>query len=93
MFNNIKVTEDNFKVGDKVVRGEDWSWYDQDGGKGGVGTIEYIIDDRWVNVRWLNTDHTNFYRIGVEGCYDLYFYTGEITDSLMHRIGHLLLNK
>ena len=93
MFNNIKVTEDNFKVGDKVVRGEDWAWYDQDGGKGSVGIIKSITDTRWANVRWLDGGYNNVYRIGAEGCYDLYFYTGEITDSLMHRIGHLLLNK
>ena len=53
MFNNIKVTEDNFKVGDKVVRGEDWKWDNQDGGKGCVGTIEYLSESgNWVNVKW-----------------------------------------
>ena len=93
MFNNIKVTEDNFKVGDKVVRGEDWKWDNQDGGKGCVGTIEYLSESgNWVNVKWSNA-YPNSYRVGAEGCYDLYFYTGEITDSLMHRMGHLLLNK
>ena len=93
MFNNIKVTKDNCKVGDKVVRGKDWRWYDQDGGKGCVGTINYFSESRgWVEVRWSN-GYSNSYRIGAEKCYDLYFYTGEITDSLMHRIGHLLLKK
>ena len=93
MFNNIKVTEDNFKVGDKVVRGKDWDWPDQDGGDGSVGIITGTYGKKaWVYVNWLSAG-SNAYRIGAEGCYDLYFYTEEITDSLMHRIGHLLLNK
>lgn len=93
MFNKIEVTEENYKVGDKVVRGKDWEWGDQDGFKGSVGIITGTWEKKaWVYVDWLSAG-SNVYRIGAEDCYDLYFYTGEVTDSLMHRIGHLLLNK
>ena len=36
------------KVGVRVVRGPDWSWEDQDGGEGNVGTV--------VEVKGLNSD-------------------------------------
>ena len=92
MFNKIEVTRDDCKKGDKVVRGKDWRWHNQDGGEGSVGIIEHVLDGCWARIRWSN-GLLNYYRIGAEECYDLYFYTEEITDSLMHRIGHLLLNK
>ena len=41
------------EVGDKVVRGPDWKWDEQDGGAGTVGTVvEEGISDGWVSVRW-----------------------------------------
>jgi hypothetical protein len=41
------------EVGDKVVRGPDWKWKEQDGGAGTVGTVEAEVDeDGWVKVRW-----------------------------------------
>jgi hypothetical protein len=39
----------------RVVRGKDWKWAEQDGGAGGVGTVvEGSADrtDKWVRVKW-----------------------------------------
>ena len=85
--NNVIVTKENFKEKDKVVKGKHWKWEDQ-GGYSRYGVIEYEYND-WVTVKWENGE-INSYRIGAEGCYDLYFYTKHLTPSLINRIGHLL---
>ncbi len=80
------VTQDNCKIGDLVVRGRDWEWWDQDihKGKEMVGRI-VEIDCRWVWVRWENGTKYN-YRVGViiyTGLvYDLVFYEKPIIESL-----------
>lgn len=69
------------KPGLRVVRGPDWSWGDQDGGEGCVGTIAEISgseDDGRVNgkavvVQWDAGNRCN-YRCGVEDKYDLRIY-------------------
>ena len=60
-----------FKVGDRVVRGPDWEWGDQDGhGPGtvvprrGVGMESGSV---WVSVDWDN-GHRNGYRVGPDVC-------------------------
>jgi hypothetical protein len=56
-----------FKPGDRVVRGPNWRWGDQDGN--GPGTVvprpEPSISDGyvWVDVRW-DSGGRNCYRIG-----------------------------
>ena len=86
--NNVTVTKQNVKTGDKVIKGKDWRW-DSQGGNSKFGVIEVIENHNWVSVRWEDGDR-NSYRIGAEGCFDLYFYTKELTPSLINRIGHLL---
>lgn len=44
--------EMGIKRGDKVVRGADWKWDDQDGGSGKVGEVIAVKGNGWVTVRW-----------------------------------------
>lgn len=68
----------NLKVGDRVTRGPDWKWRNQDGGNGCTGIVEGIRswdgseDKTGVIVRWDATGESNTYRWGEEGCYDLH---------------------
>jgi hypothetical protein len=56
-----------FKIGDRVVRGPDWKWDEQDGN--GPGTVvprsvPSLVDGyEWVSVRW-DSGNYNCYRIG-----------------------------
>jgi len=47
---------EDLKPGDLVVRGPGWTWNDQDGGPGNVGTVvgHDTGDPCWVDVRWPN---------------------------------------
>ncbi|XP_030761110.1 E3 ubiquitin-protein ligase MIB2 [Sitophilus oryzae] len=66
--------------GVRIVRGPDWSWNDQDGGEGYIGTVCEIgkcgmggsagSPDKTVVVQWDNGTRTN-YRVGYTGKYDL----------------------
>jgi hypothetical protein len=56
--------------GMKVVRGPDWKWQDQDGGKGQFGNVTLVKDNGWVEVAWPNGT-TNDYRWNQDGAYDL----------------------
>lgn len=57
------------KVGDRVVRGPDWKWENQDGGVGSKGTV-VSMKKGWVNVKWdRNVKHD--YRWGAQDSYDL----------------------
>jgi hypothetical protein len=77
------VTNENVKVGDKVVRGRDWNWANQD--KGSVYGITIVSSDilipGWVEVNWVNTNGevigNHCYQVGYSDKYDLYFYEGE----------------
>ncbi len=44
-------------VGMRVMRGPDWEWGDQDGGKGSYGTVvdESSVREGWVDVKWDNS--------------------------------------
>jgi energy-coupling factor transporter ATP-binding protein EcfA2 len=65
------------KVGQKVVRGKDWQWGDQDGGS--IYGIIVSIDGNigWCSVEWidenLNPLRKNGYRVGPHD-HDLYYY-------------------
>ena len=85
--NNVIVTKQNVKLEDKVVKGRDWCW----GSQGENSEFGVVLEIRygWVAVYWENGEK-NSYRIGAEGFFDLYFYTKELTPSLINRIGHLL---
>ncbi|KAJ8920592.1 hypothetical protein NQ315_004731 [Exocentrus adspersus] len=63
--------------GVRIVRGPDWSWENQDGGEGHVGTVCEIgksgtvgSPDKTVVVQWDNGTRTN-YRVGYLGKFDL----------------------
>ncbi|KAG7197136.1 hypothetical protein KM043_007222 [Ampulex compressa] len=63
-------------IGAKVIRGPDWEWGNQDGGRGKTGRVMDIRG--WDNessrsvatVTW-STGSTNVYRLGYKGCVDL----------------------
>ena len=62
-----------FLLGERVVRGHDWAWDDQDGGVGQIGRVfdfpvrhemtEGGLVDGWVSVEWANRSRFN-YRVG-----------------------------
>ncbi|GIQ85376.1 hypothetical protein KIPB_007026, partial [Kipferlia bialata] len=61
-----EVTLDNIIAGVDVVRGEQWNYKDQDGGKGTHGTIlRRDVEPGWVIVKWKNPAGTvNRYQVG-----------------------------
>ena len=64
-------------IGAKVIRGRDWKWGGQD--RGSVyGVIVLHKRSGWVRVEWKDKNNSvideNSYRIGTNGCYDLYYY-------------------
>lgn len=63
------VTMENVYIGARVVRGDDWDWWDQDGG--GEGQIVFY-DSGWATVEWDNGNE-NGYRIGCDNAHDLKF--------------------
>ncbi|XP_041479668.1 E3 ubiquitin-protein ligase MIB2-like isoform X1 [Lytechinus variegatus] len=63
------------EIGQRVVRSSEWSWRDQDGGEGHLGTVVKMTDQEaplhgWTRVRWDN-GRCNKYRVGTGGTYDL----------------------
>ncbi|EQC41475.1 hypothetical protein SDRG_01442 [Saprolegnia diclina VS20] len=63
-------------VGNRVVRGPDWKWSNQDGEPGSVGTVERIstwggVKGSGITVRWDKNQRMNTYRWGAEGCFDI----------------------
>jgi hypothetical protein len=58
-------------AGDRVRRGPDWQWSDQDGGVGGLGTVLKIDENGWIKVKWDRTGGTNSYRTAALGGTDL----------------------
>lgn len=77
---NTIVTLENVKPGDKVVRGRDWDWGDQDSGKKyGIVSEGSHHARGWIWINWCRDDDTithsrNGYRVGAQNRYDLYFY-------------------
>jgi hypothetical protein len=58
-------------AGDRVRRGPDWQWSDQDGGVGGLGTVLKIDQCGSIEVKWDRTGGTNSYRTAALGGTDL----------------------
>merc|ERR1719387_1279579 len=83
-----RVTFDNLRIGAEVIRGPDWQWDDQDGGKGGIGIILDPSDPSnrlpsdlaqgWIKVRWGNGVVQN-YRVGYRANHDLVYVKREAT--------------
>jgi hypothetical protein len=77
-----KVMVTNPSVGDKVVRGKDWSWGYQ-GADAEYGIIDKIKFGGWVQVTWYDKDgnylSSNSYRMGAEDKYDLSYYIPDLT--------------
>ncbi len=74
-------------VGMRVMRGPDWKWDDQDGGKGSYGTVqnESANGEGWVVVKWDSSSSLCAYRIGADSKFDLV----EITDA-MKTVGKMM---
>lgn len=74
--NGTKIPLKGIFVGSKVIRGPDWEWGNQDGGRGKTGRVIEIRG--WDNdcsravatVTW-SSGNTNVYRLGYKGCVDL----------------------
>jgi len=58
-------------AGDRVRRGPDWKWSNQDGGVGGLGTVLKIDQCGLIEVKWDRTGGTNSYRTAALGGTDL----------------------
>ena len=75
------------EVGVRVVRGPDWSWEDQDGGEGNVGTVVVNLKEsssdgeESVVVVWDIGVSCN-YRCGFGGKFDVRVYDNAQTGSL-----------
>ena len=64
------------RVGDRVRRGPDWKWDEQDGGSGRLGTVTRApTSSEWARVEW-DAGDTNTYRWGHEGAHDLEYLDG-----------------
>eukprot|EP00767_Chilomastix_cuspidata_P001518 gnl/Chilomastix_cuspidata/1632.p1 GENE.gnl/Chilomastix_cuspidata/1632~~gnl/Chilomastix_cuspidata/1632.p1 ORF type:complete len:972 (+),score=178.98 gnl/Chilomastix_cuspidata/1632:70-2916(+) len=62
-----QIGPDSFYPGEKVCRGPDWKYGDQDGGAGSVGTLlfrDHSKPGEWVFVRWDKTNMINRYCVG-----------------------------
>ena len=61
----------DLRVGDRVRRGADWKWEEQDGGDGRLGTVVRApTATGWARVDW-DAGGGNDYRWGHSGAYDL----------------------
>ena len=56
----MKEFKEVLETGDKVVRGPHWTWGNQDGGKGSIGTVIERDEADWYVVRW-PSDEKNAY--------------------------------
>ena len=64
-------------LGTRVVRGQDWTWGNQDGGEGFVGTVVQVgrdkkspVTEQLVYVQW-DCGGKHNYRAGIEKKHDL----------------------
>ncbi|XP_012288301.1 E3 ubiquitin-protein ligase MIB2 [Orussus abietinus] len=86
---DLKVPLKGIFIGAKVVRGPDWEWGNQDGGRGKTGRVMDIRG--WDNesgrsvatVTW-SSGSTNVYRLGYKGCVDLR-YVEEATSGTYYK--------
>ena len=66
-----RAVTDRIKKGDKVVRGVDWKWDDQDGGSGKIGEVIEVKGNGWISVRWNGNKKSSDYRWGKDGKFDV----------------------
>jgi len=78
------VTNDNWKPGDKVIRGRDWIYSSQDANSV-YGIIISDSNEGWVRVDWIDEHghklNNNSYHTGRDNKYDLYFYDKKVSQS------------
>ncbi|KAF0682931.1 Aste57867_24944 [Aphanomyces stellatus] len=85
----VSVLEANpIAVGNRVVRGPDWKWSNQDGEPGSVGTVERIstwggVQGSGITVRWDKNQRMNTYRWGAEGCFDIQIVEEDTTGNIV----------
>lgn len=69
---------ENPKAGEKVIRGRDWDYSDQDRNSVYGRVVNTSESSHWVRVEWISKSgeviNSNSYRIGEGGKYDLYYY-------------------
>lgn len=74
------------KKGDRVVRGRDWEWGDQDRDSIYGIVVKQHRSDGWLCVIWVDKNNKQLreesYRIGNDGKYDLYYYEEDITQII-----------
>ena len=67
------------KIGSRVQRGIDWRWEDQDGGKGGKGSVvpfrgtdtDIVSENGFVRIQWDHNGSKIYYRMGNDSKYEL----------------------
>jgi len=57
-------------IGQRVVRGPNWNWGDQDGGAGNTGLCTALSTSGWTTVEW-DRGASNVYKNGIDKCFDL----------------------
>jgi hypothetical protein len=67
----VNTIPSDIKVGDRVVRGPDWKWDNQDGGVGSKGRVVSVKKPGWVNVKWDKRSEKHDYRYGYQESFDL----------------------
>ena len=67
----VNTAKREVKVGDRVVRGLDWKWDNQDGGAGSKGRVVSIKKHGWINIKWDKNGKSDSYRWGAENSYDI----------------------
>jgi len=91
--------ETNIRLGIRVQRGCDWSWWDQDGGPGKYGTVQGFAylggpkfgrgnpDEGWCHVQWVDSGESEYYRVGFKGQFDLLAdFTSECVDLTNNQV-------
>lgn len=90
---SIKMQVYGVFVGAKVVRGSDWEWGEQDGGKSGRVTELLGWEDESsrsvASVTWSATGVSNVYRLGHQGKVDLKCCTHGAVAGGFHYVDHL----
>lgn len=85
----LRQSGDGLEAGARVMRGPHWNWQSQDGGVGGFGVVlsrtSWSGSDRQgAKVEWAN-GHSNTYRWGFEGKFDLTIVAEALGDQSIHR--------
>eukprot|EP00397_Hematodinium_sp_SG-2012_P039938 GEMP01043685.1.p1 GENE.GEMP01043685.1~~GEMP01043685.1.p1 ORF type:complete len:304 (+),score=65.04 GEMP01043685.1:92-1003(+) len=67
----VPMKSEAVELGTRVVRGPDWEFQEQDGGKGQVGVVRAIPCNGWVMVKWKKNGKMHAYKTGKDGCFHL----------------------